>query len=97
MKYLTSVMTNTCNRMKLNRIRPVLDSLLIHNQHGFRQKRSTVGQILAIRRILKGITNKNILTVLTFIDFKKAFYSNIEVRWLKYLDHMEYLISFLMK
>ena len=34
----TSIMANTYNRMLLNRIRPVLDPLLIHNQNGFRQR-----------------------------------------------------------
>ena len=75
---ITSVMAKTYNRIKLNRIHPVFDSILRHNQNGFRHKRSTVGQILAIRRILEGIMNNN-LPALTFIDFKKAF----EVRWIK--------------
>ena len=36
--------------------------------YGFRQKRTTVGQILAIRRILEGIKDKNVLAIFTFID-----------------------------
>ena len=59
--------------MLLNRIRPILDPLLRNNQHGFRQERTTVGQILAIRRILEGVKSKNVPVVFTFIDFKKAF------------------------
>ena len=66
-------MTKTYNRMILNRIRPVLDPLLRHNQNGFRQKRTTVGQILEIRRILEGIKDKNLPALFKFIDFKKAF------------------------
>ena len=66
-------MANTYNRMILNRIHPVLYPLLRPNQNGFRQKRSTVNHILAIRRILEGIANKNVSAVLTFIDFNNAF------------------------
>ena len=70
---LTSIMARTYNRMLLNRIRPILDPLLRNNQNGFRQERTTVGNILAIRRILEGVKSKNVLVVFTFIDFKKAF------------------------
>ena len=70
---LTSIMAKTYNRMILNRIRPVLYPLLRHNQNGFRQKRTAVGQILAIRRILEIIKDKNLPAIFTFIDFKKAF------------------------
>ena len=69
---LTFVMAITYNRMILNRIRPVLYPILRPNQNGFRHKRSTVGQILAIISILEGITNKNVPAVLTFIDLKKV-------------------------
>ena len=68
-------MAKTYNRMILNRIRPVLYLLLRHNQNGFRQKRTSVGQILAIRRILEGIKDNNLPAIFTFIDFKKAFES----------------------
>ena len=70
---LTSIMAKTYNRMLLNRIRPILDPLLRNNQNGFRQERTTVGQILAINRILEGVKSKNVPVVFTFIDFKKAF------------------------
>ena len=70
---LTSIMAKTYNSMILNRIRPVLDPLLRPNQNGFRHKRRTVGQILAIRRIREGIKDKNLPAIFTFIDFKKAF------------------------
>jgi len=42
------------------------------NQNGFRESRSTVGQILALRRIIEVQIN-NIPAVLDFIDFRKAF------------------------
>ena len=59
--------------MLLNRIRPHLDDKLRPSQCGFREKRSTVSQILALRRIIEGIQDKNLTAVMTFIDFKKAF------------------------
>ena len=70
--YFTSIMVKTYNRMILNRIRPVLDPLLRHNQTGFRQKRTAVGQILATRRILEGIKDKNLPVIFSFIDFKES-------------------------
>ena len=63
----------TYNRMILNRIRPILDPQLRPNKNGFRQKRTTVVQILEIRRILEGIKDNNLPAIFTFIDFKKAF------------------------
>ena len=66
-------MTNTYNRMLLNRIRTVIDPLLRPNQNLFRQNRTTVRQILAIRRIIEGVKSKNLTAIIIFIDFKKAF------------------------
>ena len=43
------------------------------NQNGFRPKRTTVAQILTLRRIIEGVKANNIKAVMTFIDFKKAF------------------------
>ena len=62
----------TLNRMVLNRIRPVLDALLRTTQNGFREKRTTVGQIIALRRIIEGVKNKNHPAVMTFIDFRRC-------------------------
>ena len=70
---LSSIVAKTYNRMLLNRIRPHLDDKLRPSQCGFREKRSTVSQILALRRIIEGIQDKNLTAVMTFIDFKKAF------------------------
>ena len=70
---LSSIVAKTYNRMLLNRIRPHLDEKLRPNQCGFREKRSTTEQILALRRIIEGIEEKNLSAVITFIDFKKAF------------------------
>ena len=61
------------NRMILNRIRPHLDPKLRINQNGFRPGRSTVAQILTLRRMLEGVNSKNLPAVLTFVYFRKAF------------------------
>ena len=70
---LSPIVAKTYSRMLLNTIRPHLDDKLRPNQCGFREKRSTVSQILALRIIIEGIHNKNRTAVMTFIDFKKAF------------------------
>ena len=70
---LSSIVSKTFNRMMLNRIRPHLDDNLRPNQCGFRENRSTTEQILALRRLLEGINEKNLSAIITFIDFKKAF------------------------
>ena len=69
---LTCIMAKLCNRLILNRIREVLDLKLRKNQNGFRTKRTTVSQVLAIQRIIEGVKNNNKPAVITFIDFKKA-------------------------
>ena len=66
-------MAKIYNRLILNRIRAAVDPKLRYNQNGFRVKRTTVGQILALRRIIEEVKNNNLPAVLTFIDFKKAF------------------------
>ncbi|XP_072033056.1 uncharacterized protein [Amphiura filiformis] len=62
---LSSIVAKTFNRMLLNRIRPHLDDKLRQNQCGFREKRSTTEQILALRRIIEGIEEKNLSAVVT--------------------------------
>ena len=64
---------NIQEHMLLNRVRSHLDDKLRPNQCGFREKRSTTEQILALRKIIEGIEDKNLSAVVTFIDFKKAF------------------------
>jgi hypothetical protein len=70
---LSSVVAKVYNIMLLNRIRSVLDPLLRTNQNSFRQTRTTVQQVLALRRIVEGVKRKHLPTVITFIDFSKAF------------------------
>ena len=61
------------NKMILNRIQPIIDPLLRHNQNGFRPRRSTTTHILVLRRLIEGIKEKNLKAIITFVEFKKAF------------------------
>ena len=70
---LTSLVMKLINRMILNRLRPIIDPLLRGNQSGFRPGRSTVSQVLALRRILEEVKKNNLEAVMVFIDFSKAF------------------------
>ena len=70
---LTSIAEHIYNLMFLKRIRPEIDPILRKNQNGFRQNRSTTGQILKIRRIIEGVISKNLPATLLFVDFAKAF------------------------
>lgn len=70
---LSSIVAKTFNRLILNRIRPVVDQHLRANQNGFRVGRTTVGHILALRRLIEGVKSNNLPAVITFIDFRKAF------------------------
>ena len=70
---LTSIGAKLFSRMVLNRIRPFVDPILRWNQNGFRQQRSTISQILALRRIIEGMKTKNLPLAVVFIDYSKAF------------------------
>ena len=70
---LTSIAAKIYNSLLLNRIQPKLEEILRKNQNGFRKERSTVGQILTVRRIIEGVKAKNLQAVLLFVDFSKAF------------------------
>ena len=61
------------NKMILIRIKPHLYPLLRMNQNGFRSGRSTLAQILALRRLIEGIKAKRLQAVITFVNFCKAF------------------------
>ena len=45
----------------------------MNNQNGFRSGRTITSQILALRRLIGGVKDKNLESILIFIDFKKAF------------------------
>ena len=70
---LSSIVTKDINRVILNRIQPKVDPHLRSNQNGFRQGRSTTAHILALRRLLEGVKERNLKATLVFINFKKAF------------------------
>ena len=55
------------------RIQPAIDEILRSNQNGFRKNRSTVGQILTVRRIIEGLKEKNLVVCIIFIDFSNEF------------------------
>ena len=70
---LTSIAAKIYNKLLLNRIFPVLNPILRRNQNGFRRGRSTLAQILALRRIIEEMKNGNKDLTIVFVDFKKAF------------------------
>ena len=70
---LTAIAAKIYNTMLLNRIQPQLENILRKNQNGFRKNRSTVGQILTVRRIIEGVRARKLNAVLLFVDFSKAF------------------------
>ena len=70
---LICIIAKMYNRLILNRIRSVIDPKLRYNQNGFRPKRTTVAQVLALRRIIEGVKANHLPAVITFIDFSKAF------------------------
>ena len=68
------------NKLLLNRLVPAVDPLLRNNQNGFRGGRSTISQILALRRIIEEMKRLDKDFTICFVDFRKAFDSiNSEV------------------
>ena len=61
------------NKLILNRLIPHVDPILRMNQNGFRKGRSTIAQILTLRRIIEKMNRHNKFVVICFVDFKKAF------------------------
>jgi hypothetical protein len=70
---LTCIAAKIYNKLLLNRIFPALNPILRRNQNGFRKGRSTIAQILALRRIVEEMNNGNKELTIVFVDFKKAF------------------------
>ena len=73
---LSTIIAEINNCMILNRIRPAIYPLLCRNQNEFRTGRTTIGQILALRRLIEEIRKKNLPSAFTFIDFSKALNSS---------------------
>ena len=82
---LSSIVTKVINRMILNRIRLKVDPHLRSTQNEFRPGRSTTAHILALRRLIEGVKERNLKAVLVFIDFKKVFDSIHRGKMLKIL------------
>ncbi|KAJ8337946.1 hypothetical protein SKAU_G00369120 [Synaphobranchus kaupii] len=61
---LTCVIAKMYNRMILNQIRGAIDPYLRENQNGFREGRTTVAQIFALRRIIEEVKRNNLTAVL---------------------------------
>ena len=55
---LTCIVAKIYNTLLRERIQPTLDMILRPNQNGFRNNRSTVGQILTVRRIIEGVKKR---------------------------------------
>ena len=55
---LMSCSAKLYNRMLLSRIRDPIEAILRGNQNGFRKSRSTLEPILALRRLIEGISAK---------------------------------------
>ena len=70
---LNTIAAKLYNKMLLNRIQPHIDPMISWTQAGFRKSRSTLSNILALRRIIEGLKDKNLPLAIVFIDFSKAF------------------------
>ena len=82
---LSSIVTKVINRIILNRIQPKVYPYLRSNQNVLRPGSSTTTQILALRRLLEGVKERNLKATVVFIDFKKAFDSIHRGKMLKIL------------
>ncbi|XP_014769905.1 uncharacterized protein LOC106868945 [Octopus bimaculoides] len=80
---LSNILLKVINRMILNRIQQVLDSHLRLNQNRLRPGRSTTSQIIGLRHIIEGVKSRQLPTIKTFVDFRKAFDSIHHCRMLK--------------
>ena len=70
---LTAISAKIYNSLLLNRISEHIEPILRRNQNGFKKGRSTLPQILALRRIIEEIHTSSRNATLVSIDFSKAF------------------------
>ena len=61
------------NKLLLNRLIPFVGPILRKNQNGFRRGRSTLSQILCLRRLIEESNLSKLDLALIFVDFSKAF------------------------
>ena len=78
------------NKLLLNRIRAEVDPILRKNQNGFRPGRSTLGQILTLRRIIEEITFCNKTAALTLSTSAKLLTQSTAILCLRFLNCMVY-------
>ena len=65
---LSAIASKIYNKLLLRRVGCELDPLL----NGFRKRRSTISQILSLRRIIEDMRKHNKELTLRFVDFRKA-------------------------
>ena len=70
---LTSIAAKIYNALLCNHIGPKIENMLWKNQNGYRRNRSTMSQILTIRRIPEGLCAKTLEATILFVGFTKAF------------------------
>ena len=70
---LMSIAAKIYNKLILNRLIPFVEPILRKNQNGFRRGRSTLSQILCLRRLIEESNASKVDLALVFVDFSKAF------------------------
>ena len=71
---LTSIAAKICNALLRNRIDPKIDNIYLgRTKMASGENKSTISQILTVRRILEGVRSKNLQATILFVDFTKAF------------------------
>ena len=87
---LTQIAAKVYNRMILNKIRPVINSLLRPTQNAFRPARSTSSHVLGLRIIAEEVRHHKKVTLIISIDSKKAYaFDSVERKksCLKFASH----------
>ena len=59
--------------MILRRIQPIISATLRKNQNDFSPGKSRTTHILTLRRLIEEVKSKNMNSIITYIDFRKAF------------------------
>ncbi|XP_078352308.1 uncharacterized protein LOC144637002 [Oculina patagonica] len=70
---LLPVISKIFGRVLISRIKNGVDNILRKEQAGFRENRSTIDQIFALRNILEQVNEWSAILYTHFIDFEKAF------------------------
>ena len=70
---LMAIAAKIYDKLLLNRLVPFMEPILRNNQNGFRRGRSTLSQILCLRRVIEESDLSKLDLALIFVDFSKAF------------------------